>query len=370
MPYARPTLTALRNTALQDITTSGVPGLDGLLRNAVLRVLAWCIAGLTYSLYGFLDWISREAVPFTATDEFLRGWAALIGIYQLDAVAASGTAQFTGSPGITVHTGSTLTRIDGTPYVSTADASSDASGTVVVPFTASITGAITNCDAGTPISLDLPPSGINASGVTVGPTLGGADQETEDALRTRMLKGYADPPHGGSASDYIGWATSVPGCTRAWVIAEGQGPGTVVVYVMFDVVNASIGGLPIGTNGASSHEYRANTATGDQLLVADAIWPVQPVTALVYVVAPVPLPVAVTLKDLSPNTADMQAAVLSSLTDMFSHTAQVGGTIYPSDIYEAVLLTPGVQHFEVITPTAPIVAGPGQLQIMGAFTSQ
>src|SRR5690349_6988912 len=85
MPFARPTLTALRNQSLQDITTSGVPGLDGLLRNAVLRVLAWVMAGLAYSEYGYLDWIARQSVPFTAADEFLEAWAALIGVYRKDA---------------------------------------------------------------------------------------------------------------------------------------------------------------------------------------------------------------------------------------------------------------------------------------------
>ena len=69
MPFARPTLTALRNQAVEDITSSGVPGLDGLLRNAVLRVLAWVMSGLAYSVYGYVDWIARQSVPFTATDE-------------------------------------------------------------------------------------------------------------------------------------------------------------------------------------------------------------------------------------------------------------------------------------------------------------
>ena len=60
MPFARPPLTALRNQAIQDITTSGVPGLDGLLRNAVLRVLAWTMSGLAYSVYGYIDWVARD----------------------------------------------------------------------------------------------------------------------------------------------------------------------------------------------------------------------------------------------------------------------------------------------------------------------
>jgi uncharacterized phage protein gp47/JayE len=369
MPFARPTLTALRNTAIQDITTSGVPGLDGLLRNAVLRVLAWCIAGLTYSLYGFLDWISRQAVPWSATDEYLHAWAALIGVYQLDATAASGVAQFTGTPDIAIPLGATLTRQDGTPYVSTADAGTDATGVALVSFIGTLPGAITNCDDATPISLDMPPPGINAGGVTVGLTRGGSDQETEDAFRTRMLQAYAAPPHGGSATDYIEWATAVPGCSRAWVIPEEYGPGSVGVYVMFDIANAATGGFPIGTDGAAALETRAPTATGDQLLVANAIWPVQPVTALVYVLKPIAMPVNITVKNLNPNTVEQQTAIVAALGDMFLHTAQVGGTIYSSDIYQAIQATPGVVHFDMTAPTTPVVAAAGHLPVPGTFTS-
>ena len=67
---------AAQRAPVGDIGASGVPGLDGLLRNAVLRVLAMVMAGLAYGVYGFIDWISREAVPFTATDEYLEAWAA------------------------------------------------------------------------------------------------------------------------------------------------------------------------------------------------------------------------------------------------------------------------------------------------------
>ena len=41
----------------------------------------------------------------------------------------------------------------------------DGLGLALVPFIASITGAVTNCDDGTiPMSLDPPPNGINAGG--------------------------------------------------------------------------------------------------------------------------------------------------------------------------------------------------------------
>jgi uncharacterized phage protein gp47/JayE len=370
VPYARPTLTGLRTQAIQDITTSGVPGLDGLLRNAVLPVLAWVMAGLAYSVYGFIDWVALEAVPFTATDEYLEAWAALVGIYRKDATAASGTAQFTGQPGTILPAGSALTRQDGTPYVSTADAGVDVSGFILVPFIAEVMGAATDCDDGTAISLSPPPAGINAGGVTVGETSGGADQEIDDELRTRMLAKYRAPAQGGSASDYVQWAVSVPGCTRAWTDPQGYGAGSVVVYPMFDDVQAAHGGFPQGTDGTAVEDTRgAPHATGDQSLIAEAIWPVQPVTALVYVAAPVPFPINVTIAGLSPNDADTVASIQASLVDMFLVVGDVAGIIYPSDIYTAILATPGVDHFSVSTPVTPQQAPQGALPVLGTLTA-
>ena len=368
MPFSRPTLTALRNTAIQDITTSGVPGLDGLLRNAVLRVLAWVMSGLAYSVYGYIDWISREAVPFTATDEFLEAWAALIGVYRKDSTPANGFAQFTGTTGLVVPIGSSLTRQDGTPYTSTAEATVDTFGDVLVPMVAAVNGAATDCDDGTPIALDPPIAGINSGGVTVGPTTGGADQETDDSLRTRMLAKYAAPPQGGSESDYIEWAVEVPGCTRAWITPNGYGIGSVVVFVMFDEAEAAHGGFPQGTDGCAAEELNGPTATGDQLTVAEHIWPLQPVPVLVYVAAPVPAPVNVTLTGLDPNTTDTRAAITASLNDMFLAVSEVGGTVYPSQLYDAINATPGVNHFTMTAPAAPVTVTANALPVMGTLT--
>jgi uncharacterized phage protein gp47/JayE len=369
MPFARPTLTGLRNQAIEDITTSGVPGLDGLLRNAVLRVLAWVMSGLAYSVYGYADWIARMGVPFTAQDEFLYAWAALVGIFPKDATGASGTAQFNGTPGQVIQQGTTLTRVDATPYETTADGTVGSNGIVEVPFTALVLGAATNCIAGTPISIATPITSINASGVTIGPTTGGADQETDDELRTRMLLRYRDPPQGGAAFDYIEWAIEVPGCTRAWVLGNGAGVGTVVVYPMFDDANAEDGGFPQGTDGVATDETRWPViATGDQLTIANYIYTRQPVTALVYVVAPLPFPIDVALYTLDPNTQEMRDLITAALGDMFTGKAEVGGTVYPSDIYEAILATPGINHFTVSSPSAPIQAPVGSLPVMGALS--
>lgn len=367
MPFSRPSLSALRNQAIQDVTTSGVPGLTGLLRNAVLRVMAWAMAGLAYSVYGYGDWIARMGVPFTARGEFLYAWAALIGVYSKDATAASGQARFTGVTGRVLPADTPLTRQDGTPYITTADGTVDASGYVTVPMTADVPGAATDCDAGTPISIAHNVAGINAGGETVGPCSGGADQELDDAMRTRMLAKYRDPPQGGAHADYLEWASEVPGCTRAWAEPNGYGLGSVIVYPMFDDVRAEHGGFPQGTDGLAAGDPRGPTATGDQALVAEHLWTPQPVTARVWIVAPGPHPIDVRLDALDPNTEAMHATIIASLEDMFLAVGAVAGTVFPSQLYDAILAAPGIRHFAMSSPSAPVEAPPATLPVLGTF---
>ena len=81
--------------------------------------------------------------------------------------------------------------------------------------------------------------------------------------------------------DYATWAISVPGVTRAWCLRNGYGAGTVVI--MLDAAQAGHDGFPVGQDGVATDEPRGVPAVGDQLTVANALYPLQPVTALVYV---------------------------------------------------------------------------------------
>ena len=96
MPFARPTLTQLRSLALQDLASASLPGVDGFLQNSILGVLSWAIAGMAYLHYGYQDWIARQAVPWSATDEWAAGWGALKGVQRKPATAAVLTASFGG----------------------------------------------------------------------------------------------------------------------------------------------------------------------------------------------------------------------------------------------------------------------------------
>jgi uncharacterized phage protein gp47/JayE len=115
MPFSRPTLSELKAQVAADVQAN-LQGVSALLRNSVLRVITVVQAGLAYLHYGYLDWIAKQAVPWTATDEYIVGWGALKNVYQKGAAPASGTATFQGSAGNAVAAGMTVVRGDGRTY--------------------------------------------------------------------------------------------------------------------------------------------------------------------------------------------------------------------------------------------------------------
>ncbi|HWX48117.1 MAG TPA: baseplate J/gp47 family protein [Roseomonas sp.] len=358
MPYARPTLAELRQRALQDIT-SETQGESGLLRRAILRVLATVQAGFAYLHYGYQDYIAKQAVPWSAEDEYAAGWGALKGVERKDATRATGTLIFAAEVGASIPAGTMIARSDGVQYVAISEGVWSA-GTLTVAIRAAEAGSIGNTDANTAFYLVNAITGVTSKTLSTVALTGGADQEKQEEFKARYLEAYAEPPQGGSATDYVRWAKEVPGVTRAWCVPNGAGAGTVVVYIMLDEVRASGDGFPQGTDGVASQETRAVPATGDQLIVANYIYPLRPVTALVYACAPIADDYDFVLDDLTPATPTMKAAIEEALRDMFVRLGTAaGGTIYPSDWNEAVKSVSGIKHFTVAQPIAPISTEPG-----------
>jgi uncharacterized phage protein gp47/JayE len=369
MPYQRPTLTSLRSDIAQDIAAS-LDGADPLLRFSNLNIMGTAQAGLASLHYGYLDWISLQSNPFTATDEYLEGWAGLIGVIRIGATSASGFVTFSGTAGAIIPAGTALVSGDGTAFTTTAAAAVGAGGTVVVAATANadttgLTGAFGNVAAGVVMTIAQVIAGIQSTGAVSTAFTGGADIEKDDSLRSRMLYEFQNPPQGGAQSDYIEWAKDVPGVTRAWCARNGYGAGTVVVYSMLDVVRAANGGFPQGANGVAADEPRATAATGDQLLVANSIYDVQPVTALVYSVAPTKNPVPFTIKGI-PVAA--QAAIAPAIAGVFLLSGTPGGSVPVALIWSAIAAVSGVSDFVITSPAVDIASPAGALPTVGTIT--
>ncbi|MFZ6690221.1 baseplate J/gp47 family protein [Undibacterium sp. SXout20W] len=369
MPFNRPTLSALQASVASDIAQS-VSGVDPLLRFSNLNITATAQAGLAHLHYGYLDWIAKQAVPFTCTDEYLEGWAALKSVYRQPATQASGVITFTAGENALLPAGSVVVRGDGQTCVTLSDARAN-NGTIVVnaqmaPDPSGVQGAFGNTAVGVSMTLSQAVSGIQATGVVSLAFTGGADIESNDSLKSRMLFAYQNPPKGGALNDYIQWASSVPGVTRAWCLPNSYGPGTVVIYVMFDVSNAANNGFPQGKNGVATNENRGATATGDLLSIANYILPLQPVTALVYLVAPAPAPVNLTIKGVPESARSAVQAAISSV--LFSLGDPTGSTIPLAQIWSAIANNAGVSDFLLVSPAADIVNAVGTLSTLGTIT--
>lgn len=374
MPYARPSLTDLRAQVAQAIA-SALPGVDPLLPFSNVGILGQVLAGLTHLHYGYLDWIAQQATPYTATDEFLEAWAALKEVTRKPTTQATGRAAFGGANGTLLPAGSAVVRGDGQAYVTTSDGTVS-SGSVTVPIVAiadpaGLVGAQGNCAAGTVLSLSQAVAGVSSAGTAAGAITGGADLETDDSLRTRMLVAYRTVAHGGSASDYLGWALAVAGVTRVWVGPHAYGAGTVVVWFMMDSAQAAHGGFPQGANGVALGETRDTVATGDQLAVANGLFPLQPVTALVFACAPTAYPIAITITGLSSASAATKAAVAASIAQRLLEVGTVsasGSTVALSDIDAAIAEVPGTTGFVVTVPAANVAVPAGNLPTLGTIT--
>ena len=349
MPYDRPNLGALRAQA-QDDVNANLPGVDARLRYSNLGVVSEVVAGMANEHYGYIDYVALNAVPFTATGEFLEGWAAFKGVNRKAASFAIGSAAFPATAGSSIPAGTVIARSDGFTYTTTDDADV-VSGTITVAFSADQAGIEGNAIDGTTMLLVAGVSGVTGAGVAVGAITGGADVETDADLRTRMLQRYAAPPQGGAVTDYPAWALEVPGVTRAWLKRNAMGPGTLAILFMMDDAQAAHDGFPQGTDGCSSYEFRATPATGDQLAVANYVFPLQSTIALVYAVAPIPNALTITVSGLSGATTATKTAISTACATALRGAGVPGGITYLKILEVAIASVPASDGF-VITDIA------------------
>ena len=376
MPFARPTLTDLRAQVAADIS-SGLPGSDPLLRFSALKVLGDAEAGLAYLHYGYTDWVSKQSNPFTATGEFLEAWAALKDVFRLAATRATGQITFSGTNGTSIPSGTPIVRGDGVGYTTTVSAT-ESGGVAVVSAIANadatgLTGTFGNCQAGTAMTITSAIAGITSTGSVTTAFTGGADVETDDSLRSRMLQAYQAIPQGGAQNDYVEWALQVAGVTRAWCNPNGFGAGTVVVYPMLDVTESAYGGFPQGTGGVATLEPRLSTkATLDLLAVANHLYPLRPATALVLVEAPVANPIGFSISGVASSLRTAVTAAIAGVFTLYgspiSSTPGQNGTVDLSYIESAIAAVTGSTGFVITSPAANITGTTGQLPTVGTIT--
>ena len=163
--FTRPTLQTLIDRSEADVNAR-LPGADARLRRSVLGVISRVLSGLAHGLYGFQDWIARQAIIDAAETEYLERWGVIWGVVRKAATKASGSVTFTGQNGTVVPAGSLIQRSDGVTYSTTA-AATVADGSVSVQVLAETTGDAGNAASSTAMGFVSPVSGVQASGTLV-----------------------------------------------------------------------------------------------------------------------------------------------------------------------------------------------------------
>jgi uncharacterized phage protein gp47/JayE len=315
-----------------------------LVGNSVLRVMSDAMAGLAHLVLRYIDWLALQLLPDTAEKEWLdrHGNIWLVNadgtIGRKSATFASGAATATGMVGSIIPAATPMNAL-GVNYETMAETIIGSGPTPVsVPIQALDPGSIGNMSEGDSITFTVPIAGVDTS-ATIVSMKGGADTETDDQLRSRILFRIRNPPMGGDIADYIIWATSVPGVTRAWAACE-IGPGTITVRFMMDDLRADNNGLP---------------EPDDVLVVSDYIDSVRPVTVKdCFVFAPAFFFYNITITQLTDDTPEVRARIEQSIKDMDLAKSAPGQTMYRSWVNEAISIAIGEISHELIFDTTPM----------------
>lgn len=196
------------------------------------------LAGELFSLYSELNYIKNQMFVQTAFGENLDNHAIERGLERKEAVKSKGILTFSRTNAlpynITVPVGTvccTGSIEDGLRFETTSEGILLAGTTSVDVEAQSLEGGKDkNVSRGTISIMVSPPSGITY--VTNNNRFsGGADEETDEELRKRIIESYKNVSNGTNIAFYKSEALKYSGVYSASVIPRARGTGTVDIYV-------------------------------------------------------------------------------------------------------------------------------------------
>lgn len=250
----------------------------------------------------------------------------------------------------------TISTTPTTPATGTITASSTFA---TIEATADDFGEDYNLDTGNTVTLSTPILNVdNTAFVSFNGIGGGADIETDEELRNRLLFRIQNPIALFNANAIEQQARTIAFVDRVFVFEITPAIGQVTVYFTKK-------GTDIIPNTTEVAEVKAAIAE---------IKPVGTADADLIVDAPIAQSVDFTFTTLSQNTSGMQQAIEAELQNFFDTSVSVGEDIleeaYISTIYQSRGLNTGtgVASFTLSTPTGDINVLSGRIPILGTVT--
>lgn len=220
-----------------------------LLPKSFLRVLAKALAGVFVLLYKYGGFMFLQIFVRTASASEttvngqvvspLTEWGRLIGVGD---PAAATNAELQAEVTVEVQSGilpsnSQLVNTDnGVTYITLGAVTLDAPTKIVTVRASSDqaggggSGAIGNLDLGATLTFANPIANVSRNTTVVTQVVTGADGESIDAYRQRIINRFQKRPQGGAYADYEIWGEEPPGIINVYPYTSDC-PGQVDVYV-------------------------------------------------------------------------------------------------------------------------------------------
>ncbi len=344
-----PNIHQLDQQAQADITAE-LPHLSKRPRRSYISVLGKVCAGLASGLYGYGAWILRMAMPDTTEGRYLRAWCSIWGIYQKKADYAYGDIIIHGAAGSEIPKG-TMVEFAGQTYQTVSGGIIGDEEVITINVKAVNAGVQGNLETSTDGFLINPIAGVKTTTSMASSFSGGTDDEADEDLRYRLLLRLRKPPMGGNLDDWQRWSLEVSGVSRVWISRHEMGRGSLTIRFMMD--NTYDDGFPREQDIQRMY---------DHLTAYDR----KPVTADVYVVAPVPFPVDIEINNLNPDTPEVRENIRQNLAAFFKANGKPGAWIYRSKLIEAISLATGEDWHDLALPASNLRGEhAGHLPVLG-----
>ena len=207
-----------------------------------LSARLYAVAAQVQALYLQAEWVMGQAFPQTAQGTYLDYHAETRGIQRSVATAAEGYLRFQVDTAVaqdlSIPAETVCMTVEGRRFQTVEAAVLEAGELYVDVLSKALEpGSGGNVAAGTVIRMAVAPAGVKSC-TNPAAFVGGADQESDEALRERVLDSFKRLPNGANAAFYEREAMNFPG------VAAGKGGGGARGIGTGDVYVATEAGLP------------------------------------------------------------------------------------------------------------------------------
>ncbi len=300
-----------------------------------MAVRMYAAAAQTEALYIYADWILRQCFPQSAEGAYLDSHGEARGIVRSAGKKAAGELVFFVNSAavndVLIPAGTVCMTSDGIGFETlTSGVIAEGETICTVSAQALEVGSKGNVSARTVNFMTNAPMGVEGCTNTAAFT-GGEDEESDEALRARILESYKLLSNGANAAWYRKKALEVSGVASVNVIPCARGAGTV------DIIITSDEGVP----SESLISQVQSVLNAERELCVDV---------LVYGPNTVYLDIEAQVKVKTGWDADaVLANVKKALEDMFGGGI-MGRKLYCAEICDRIYHVDGVESYRLVSP--------------------